>query len=400
MKVVLLGASNSRSAGGLYATMSSLSKALSEQGVDVSVLGVDDEHSPEDRAAYGQVPLPTYTTSRLPLLHQLGYSHDIHKRLEELAPDIIHLQGIWMYHSAACLRHAKHHPGVKVIIEPHGMLDPWAVRNSYWKKWIVGHLFEFRNLHRAHCIHALCQSELQSIRAFGLSNPIAVIPNGITLPTASSTSTNSLQSFPILSNSLQANKKTLLFIGRIHPKKGLKELVEAVAILKVYHPQWLDHWEIKIYGWDQLNHSAEIQELIRAHSLQGHISLLGPLFGQAKEQALRSASAFILPSHSEGLPMGVLEAWAYGLPVVMTPQCNLPEGFTADAAIRCNPEPQSIADALETLDTLSPTLITAMGQHGRTLVEHQFTWSTIATQTITLYRHLLGLSPRPDFLHL
>ena len=65
---------------------------------------------------------------------------------------------------------------------PRGMLDPWAVKNSAWKKKIVGWLYEYRNLRSADCIHALCQSEYESIRKFGLKNPVAIIPNGITLP--------------------------------------------------------------------------------------------------------------------------------------------------------------------------------------------------------------------------
>lgn len=147
----------------------------------------------------------------MPLLSTLGYSRDIHNLIEEYQPDIIHSQGLWMYHSAAVLRYKKRHPEVKVIVQPHGMLDPWAVRNSGWKKRIVGYWYEYENLRRADCIHALCQSEADAIREFGLKNQIAIIPNGIDLPGCS------LDEI-IARRQNTGGRKTLLFIGRIHPK--------------------------------------------------------------------------------------------------------------------------------------------------------------------------------------
>lgn len=381
MKVLFVGASNSRSAGGLYYTMSSLTKNLLSSDIEVALLAANDKFSSEDIGIYGDVPLIPYTISNVPLLSTLGYSRDIQNLIEEYQPDIIHSQGLWMYHSAAVLRYKKRHPEVKVIVQPHGMLDPWAVRNSGWKKRIVGYWYEYENLRRADCIHALCQSEADAIREFGLKNQIAIIPNGIDLPGCS------LDEI-IARRQNTGGRKTLLFIGRIHPKKGLRELIEALAILKCRRPDLFNEWHVKIAGWDQLNHTAELKMLIESKNLSDCITLVGPAFGNEKERLLTEASAFILPSFSEGLPMSVLEAWAYALPVVITPHCNLPEGFSASAAIGCEPNSQSVAMALEQLFDLSIDKASQIGIRGRSLVEANFTWTQVAKHTIELYYNL------------
>lgn len=133
MRVLFVGDSNSRGAGGLYATISATTKALLAKDIEVALLAFNDSHSREDAKAYGEVPQLCYHRVDVPLLSTLGYSRDIHNLIEEYQPDIIHSQGLWMYHSAAVLRYKKRHPEVKVIVQPHGMLDPWAVRNSGWK---------------------------------------------------------------------------------------------------------------------------------------------------------------------------------------------------------------------------------------------------------------------------
>lgn len=130
--------------------------------------------------------------------------------------------------------------------------------------------------------------------------------------------------------------------------------------------------------------------LIDSKNLSDCITLVGPAFGDEKERLLTEASALILPSFSEGLPMSVLEAWAYALPVIMTPHCNIPEGFHSDAALRCEPTPESIADALTSLFTASATRCREMGINGRRLVERQFSWQHIADETIRLYNSLLS----------
>lgn len=372
MKIVFLTASTSRAAGGLYFTITELTKSLLAKGMDVTVVGLDDEYSADDRAGFGDVPVIPYRRVDLPILRTFGYSTNLMSLLEEIKPDIIHLQGLWMYHSWAALKYKKRYPDTKVVVEPHGMLDPWALDNSSWKKKAVGHLFEYENLKTADCIHALCKSEEDSIRAFGLSNRIEIIPNGINIVKCH-----------------ERNKSNIIqYIGRIHPKKGLDVLIEAVRLISQSNRSLLSNWIVRIAGWDQNGYQCELEQKVSKYGLENFIQFSGPRFGQEKELDLVKSKAFILPSFSEGLPMSILEAWSYGLPVLMTEFCNLPEGFNADAALKIEPTPMSVASGLMEIMLAGEERINVMGDNARRLVADSFSWDKIADKTIDLYKSL------------
>jgi poly(glycerol-phosphate) alpha-glucosyltransferase len=128
------------------------------------------------------------------------------------------------------------------------------------------------------------------------------------------------------------------------------------------------------------------------------VYFIGSQFGESKAACFQSADAFILPSFSEGLPMTVLEAWAYGLLVLMTRQCNLPYGFEAGAALRIEPEAESIAAELRVLFQLSEVDRKAIGERGLALVKERHQWPAVATQMIAVYEWALGRGPAPGCL--
>jgi poly(glycerol-phosphate) alpha-glucosyltransferase len=130
--------------------------------------------------------------------------------------------------------------------------------------------------------------------------------------------------------------------------------------------------------------------------LQHHVHFVGPQFGAEKAATFSGADAFVLPSLSEGLPMAVLEAWAHGLPVLMTPGCNLPEGFSFGAGVEMTPAPDAIADGLRTLFAMSDAERSRMGERGRRLVAERFAWPRVAEQMLAVYRWVLGQGPMPD----
>jgi glycosyltransferase involved in cell wall biosynthesis len=134
----------------------------------------------------------------------------------------------------------------------------------------------------------------------------------------------------------------------------------------------------------------------RARRSSPTVIFTGPAFGDTKDALLRRADAFILPSFSEGLPMSVLEAWSYRLPVLMTVHCNIPEGFAADAAIRIGTDPESIAEGMRLLFQSPTSDLRSLGSNGRSLVERQFTWPQVAAQMKEVYEWVLGGGPRPS----
>ncbi len=357
----------SRNEGGLFYSVRWLSQSLQAAGTDIRLVSHIDEFTQEDLPLWNPLEVKLHPAHG-PLLS----SFRLRTLLRESSADLLHVHGIWLDRQWAALQWQKR-TGKPVILSPRGMLDPWAVKNAAWKKKIVGALFANESLRRATCIHALCQSEADSIRAYGLKNPIAIIPNAVQLPSLQHPRTQPT-----------TDRKKLLFLGRIHPKKGLAELLAGWA---KFAPQ---DWDLLLAGWDDGNHLAGLQQQTDELGVGDTVFFLGSQYGAEKEILLRNADAFVLPSFSEGLPMSVLEAWAYGLPVVMTDFCNLPEGFAAGAALRIEPNPKAIAQGLAELGGMSHADLSTMGAKGRTLVEGKFTWNKIASDMKAVYEWCLG----------
>ena len=320
-------------------------------------------------------------------LNRLGFSLDINKIIKKEAPDIIHQQGIWMWHSHAIIHYKRKYTNAKTIIAPRGMLDPWLKRNSRIVKKIVGIWYENINLRSADCIHALCLSELNSIRKWGLKNPVAVIPNGTSIPDWERPTLNK-------------DKKTMLYLSRLNPKKGIDIMISSLGIIKKNNPQLLDKWIIKIGGWGDSDYVEYLEHLVNKNNLNNIIYFIGSKYGSEKEQLLKDADVFILPSHSEGLPMAVLEAWAYRLPVIMTDYCNLPEGFETHSAFRIDTDETEMSKQLTTFFQMPDDEIELYGKNGLELVKKDFDWNVIAKKTITLYNWLLKKCDKPDFVYL
>ncbi len=156
----------------------SLSRFLeNEHEIHVDVISVEDEFSTEDRTLWGDLSLHLVASKHAAFRYAPGLS----RQLSFTKPDLVHTHGIWTYLSIAATRWSKSNGGVPprpYVVSTHGMLDPWALHNSRWKKIVAGFAFERRHLENAACIHAINQAEAAAIRAFGLKNAICVIPNG------------------------------------------------------------------------------------------------------------------------------------------------------------------------------------------------------------------------------
>lgn len=421
MHTICLLESVSRSDGGIFEAECALQRELHlGQGVEIDVVGMEDRFTSEDASRW--LPLnPRVIKVQGP--GAFGYSPDLLPALDPKA-DLLYAATLWKYPSWAALKWAER-SGKPMMVAPHGSLDVWALGNAAWKKRITALLFKNRQLHKATCLRALCQSEVEAIRAYGLTNLIAMIPNGVHLPELTETRVERRAS---RAKGEHGGKNKLLFLGRIHPKKGLANLIRAFAQSRGSRVEGREPWQLVVAGWDQVGHERELMELCeelglksavtdaeqrpgqlklkvkgerraldaRHSSLDSAVLFFGAAFGKDKEDLLCSADAFILPSLSEGLPMSVLEAWAYELPVLMTPQCNLPEGFAADAAIRIETGAPSIAQGLETLFSMSDEDRCSMGQRGRGLVKERFTWQAVARQMREVYDWMVGGGAPPN----
>ena len=419
MNVLCVLESASRVDGGIFEAERALQRELVlSQGCAVNVVALRDEFTDLDSKKW--VPICPQTAK---VLGPNGFGY---------APELSHLMGgqfdlaycaaLWKYPSWAVLNWQKK-TNKPIVVAPHGSLDAWALNNSRWKKRLASWLFKQEQLERATCFRALCTAEADAIRSYGLKQRIEIIPNGVELPEGS---------FKFQDLSLQAQgKKMLLFLGRIHPKKGLVNALRAWAEIRNSPSAIRDsaEWQFVIAGWDQGGHEGELKALcaelglrtamgfsrggtectegqnlkLNSYKLKttspewADVIFLGPAFGVEKEALLRSADAFILPSFSEGLPMSVLEAWSYGLPVLMTPECNLPEGFACKAALEIRSgggsfqgSDFSFQQGLRTLLEMSDRDRSDMGMRGRRLVEEKFTWQKVAAQMRALYEDILS----------
>lgn len=375
MRIVLLALHLSRHSGGLAASVPPLARTLADrEGLDVHIVGLRDPLSPEDWRDWGPQVHPA--DPRGP--RRFGWAPALRRVLDELDPDVTDVQGVWMYLSVAnrCHTRRSHRP---YVVTPRGMLDAWAVAHHRWRKRLVGWLFEYRHLQRASCLRATSEMEARYIRAFGLRNPIAVIPNGVELP----------QELP----PSKADQPTVVYLGRLHPKKNLEVLLRAWQAAERQRPDW----QLRIVGPDEGDYRRRLEQLARALGL-ARVIFPGPVPPPRKWQILAKADLVVLPTHSENFGMVVAEALASGTPVIVS------RGAPWDAVERVGcgwwvePEVEAFARALLEATEAGRERLAAMGRAGRAYVEREFAWSNIAERMEDLYRWVVGGGVRPSFV--
>lgn len=304
---------------------------------------------------------------------------------------ICHQHGVWLRCSHETTRFA-HSRGIPLVVAPRGMLEPWAINNSKWKKKLAWALYQKRDLQKATVFHATAQSEAESIRRLGFKQPIAVIPNGVQLPEAVEWDSGNV-------GRSEGGVRTALFLSRINPKKGLPMLLDAWA--KVAPADW----RLVIAGNDDSNHLPVVVRKIRELGLADRVTIAGPLFGEAKEAAYRNADLFVLPSYSENFGIVVAEALGYGVPVLTTTGCPWQELQTHKCGWWVEPTPAGIEAGLQAVlgagseerGAWSEEL-RAMGLRGRALVEEKYQWPGIAERMLEFYDWILNGGKRPDFV--
>ena len=264
------------------------------------------------------------------------------------------------------------------VVSPHGMLEPWAMANSALKKRVMWRAFQGRALHEARCLHALCEAELTAMRDLGLTNPIAVVPNGVNLSDFADLPAPAAfdDAFPSA-----RDRRVLLFMARLHPKKGLVPLLQA---WKSVAPAFAD-WLLVIAGPDEGGHRAQLEQIVADAGLENAVLFTGMLDGALKRAALARAQTFVLPSHSEGFSIAILEAMAARLPVLLTPGCHFPDAVDAGAALEAQPQVEALGEALRQLLAQSEDERAQMGARGYELVARKYTWERVATNWKRLY---------------
>jgi glycosyltransferase involved in cell wall biosynthesis len=349
--------------GGPAFSVSRLATALSEIGAEIGLWA-------PDRSALASPLCPRNSPVRL-----LAGSET--EALDSFSnTDILHDNGIWLPHNHRLAEIAAMR-GIPRVVSMRGMLEPWAMNHRRWKKYIAWQLYQRRDLRRADCHHATAETEAQHIRQFGLPVPVCVIPNGVDVPEPRPRGASK-------KHDAKDARKTALFLGRIHPKKGLLMLIDAWARVRPVG------WHLKIVGSDEAGHQNELKNAMATAGLCEMISLAGPVYGEAKRSAFFDADLFIFPTHSENFGMAIAEALAHGLPVLTTtgaPWSMLPErgcGWWVDTTV------DGIVKGLRQATAQHSEALAAMGASGRAWVAAEFGWARVAKKFVATYESILS----------
>jgi glycosyltransferase involved in cell wall biosynthesis len=329
------------------------------------------------------VDLRTYSHHWQFSLKIIGAINEISKNI-----DIIHGHGLWLPANWATGFYAKRY-NKPFVITTRGALNPNALSHSVWKKRLAGLLFDNRNLHYADCIHVTSSDEYESIRSYGLKNPVAVIPNGIDFETFNNLHKRSshIGNFKGLEG-----KKVLLYLSRISWEKGLVELAESWDRIA---PEFED-WVLLIVGDGKPEYVSKLKARFDAGKGRDRIVWTGILTGSEKLEAYAVADLFVLPSHTENFSLVTAEALAAGVPVVTTrgtPWSDLKEkncGWWVPIGT------EHLTGALRQAMNLPDVERQKMGENGKRLIEGKYTWGRIAAEMVSVYDWILNGRDIPD----
>lgn len=362
MKVLQVITGISMKSGGPTRSVKGLCRALDRAGVEVTLLvlgGTDEfEHPGGVKVIYGLRTEPAF--------------------IKEF--QVVHLHGLWspkLHKVAVACRRA----GVPYVVSPRGMLDPWALSVKKWKKLIARWLYQDRDLRGAAAFHATAELEAENIRKQGFRQPIIVAPNGVELGARGQV--------------LGASKdRVAVFMGRLHPGKGLVTLAEAWGKLGVKSEgvgsEGVKGWKMVVVGPDSYGHKKDIVAKLEELGIKDEWDFVGMVGDEEKWKYYHQASLLIHPSVSENFGITIAEGLAAGLPVICTkgtPWHDIADhkcGWWIDIGV------EPLTDALTEAMALSPDELQAMGARGRKLVEEKYTWEAVVKKMIEGYREVLN----------
>jgi glycosyltransferase involved in cell wall biosynthesis len=361
--------------GGPARTVAALSEALAAQGIAVEVVtrrGQAGEPEPLLPCASRVMTHLVSPRSRLgtPSATASSFRETVRARLEGRTDCILHDHGLWLptNHAAAAVARRV---GVPRLVSPRGMLSAWALQFHCWKKQTAWLLYQRRDLQAAQVLHATSEQELADFRRVGLQQPVALIPNGVQLP-------------PQASNTLRSNgRRRALFLSRLHPSKGLNNLILAWAQVR---PK---NWSLVIAGPDESGYRADVEALARREGLLDEVTLLGPVREEQKWNVYQQADLFVLPTFGENFGLVVAEALASGIPVITTRAAPWPGLETHRCGWWIDVGAEPLATALQAATALRDEQRLEMGRRGREYVMREFSWDRVATDMCSVYTWIL-----------
>lgn len=361
MKIVHYIPSIDRTAGGTSTYMQVLAKGLGEIA-EVHII---------THASANPLVMENCTVHYVNNYQPLSYSWNtsIAFLLDEIKPDIVHVNCCWLPACAAVQRIAQKR-GYKVVLTPHGMLEPWIIKRHYWTRKVPAlWLYQKAAVQRADCVQATAESERDNLLKLGYNSNVKVVRLGIDAES-------------IEMKKSWKKSRQILFLSRVHVKKGINFLVEAADVLR----NELQGYKILVAGEGEDDYVEDMKRMICDRGLQDIVQLIGGVYGDEKWRLFQTSDFFVLPTHSENFGLAIAESLASGTPVITTvgtPWSDL-NSSEAGAWIEIGTEP--LVETLRRFLGLSEDELETMGRNGRKLIETKYSAHVMAEQMMEVYK--------------
>lgn len=364
MKIIHYIPSIDRTAGGTSTYMQVLAKGLGELA-EVHII----THTSENPLAMENC-MVHYVPEYNPF--KGAWRKRVAEMMEEVRPDIVHVNCCWMPACAAVQRIAQKH-GYKVVLTPHGMLEPWIIKRHYWTRKVPALLlYQKAAVRKADCIQSTAESERDNLLKLGYNFNIKVVKLGI-------------DADGIEMKRSWKKTRQILFLSRVHVKKGINFLIEAAAVLR----SELQGYKILVAGEGDADYVAEMKRMIENNGLQDIVQLIGGVYGDEKWRLFQTSDFFVLPTHSENFGLAIAESLASGTPVITTvgtPWHDLND-TNSGAWIEIGTQP--LVETLRKFLALSDGELEAMGRNGRRLIEEKYSAHVMAKEMMEVYETLI-----------
>ena len=374
MKILSFVSSFDLACGGPSRSVPLLAKGLAELGVDITLMTIRSENM-NIHALEG-------TTVKLKVLEPSFSRTEIAKYLTKEKFELIQIQSMWDFPYHKVMVEARR-LGIPYIVTPRGMLEPWSLSQKKWKKKLAWWLYQRHDVQKSACVFTTAKMEAEHLSEVVFTTCKAVIPNGI-----------ETDAYPC-KTSVDGVKRQVLFLGRIHVKKGIELLLKA---WKRIHSDYLD-WQLLVVGNGEAEYIHSLEMKVESLELKDSIKILPPVFGEAKIKVYQESALFCLPSYSENFGMVIAEAMSCGTPVITTTNCpweilnKTSTGWCIDLNVG------NLEKTLREAMRMDANALYNMGQKASKLIVDNFDYRSVTRKILRLYEWLLNSGEKPELVY-
>lgn len=382
MKIVVTIAALHPTLGGPARTVPALCRAMAQESVEVELITISEGHEEAFQDKSFEEFKLTRITTRTNRYAPWSWRRQFKETLagSTTAQDVVlYDAGLWLPQNHYVTGFARTRE-LPLMISPRGMLSKQALEVSKWKKRLAWSAYQKSDLQVARALHVTSEAEAEDCRDRGLTQPIAVVPNGIDIPPAGE------------GKKPKGDARSALFLSRLHPIKGLKDLVQAWARTRPAG------WRVVVAGPDEDGHRKEVEALVEELGLREQFDFVGAVEDEAKWKLYAAADLFVLPSYSESFGQAIGEALAAAVPVITTRATPWREIDSSRCGWWIETGTDSLASALSVATRSSEAELREMGLRGRELVKTQYSWSTSAKKIISVMQWLIKEGDKPTWL--